>query len=68
MAKDLAELLNEKLYLFDIIPEKIRQESVQKSLKAMMDVIEESLNFIKGHIGNHSLREIHILDVLFAVP
>lgn len=50
MAVDLTELLTVKLHLSDIIPEKLRQESVQESLKAMMNVIEETLKFIKGHI------------------
>ena len=57
MAVDLAELLNVKLHLSDIIPEKLRQGSVQKSLKTMMDVVEETLKFIKDHIDSSSLSE-----------
>lgn len=55
MAVDLAELLNVKLHLSDIIPDKLRQGSVRKSLKAMMDVVEEALKFIKDHIDSCSL-------------
>lgn len=58
MAVELAELLDVKLQLSDIIPEKLRQESVQQSLKTMMNVVEETLEFIKNHINNHSLREL----------
>lgn len=67
MAVDLAESLNVKLYLSDIIPERLRQGSVQKSLKALMGVIEETLVFIKDHIGSHSISEFRLLCALYAV-
>ena len=62
MAVDLAELLSVKFRLSDIIPEKLRQGSVQKSLKTMMDVIEEALVFIKDHINNHSLSKMTLIN------
>ena len=61
MAVDLAELLNVKLHLSDIIPEKLRQGSVQKSLKDMLDVIEETLKFIENHINRSSLSEYFLV-------
>ena len=67
MAVDLAESLNVKLHLSDIIPERLRQGSVQKSLKALMDVIEETLKFIKDHIDSHSISELRLLCALYAV-
>lgn len=47
MATDLADLLNVKLQLSYIVPEKLQQGDVQRSLKDLLDVIEEALNFIK---------------------
>lgn len=67
MAVDLAESLNVKLHLSDIIPERLRQGSVQKSLKALMDVIEETLKFIKDHIGSHSISELYLLSASYSV-
>lgn len=61
MAVDLAELLNVKFHLSEIIPEKLRQGSVQISLKAMLNVIEETLTFIKTHINSHSLGKHNIV-------
>lgn len=57
MAVDLAEMLSVKLHLSDIIPEKLRHSNVRKTLKDMMDVIEETLKFTKAHIDNNSLSE-----------
>ena len=68
MAVELCELLDVKLHLSDIIPEKLRQESVQKSLKALMDVIEETLKFIMSHIDNHSLCKFPLPGLLYSIP
>lgn len=64
MAVDLAELLDMKLALSDIIPDRLQLGSVQKSLKCMMDVIEESLTFIKANIENYSLSK-YANDILY---
>lgn len=64
MATDLAESLNVKLDISDIIPERLRQGSVRESLKAMMEVIEEILRFIKDHIDSQSISELRLLDVI----
>lgn len=65
MAVDLADMLDVKLQISDIIPEKLRRGSVQKSLKRMVDVIEEILRFIDNNINNHSISEPRYND---AVP
>lgn len=67
MAVDLAEVLNVRLHLSDIIPEKLQQGSVQKSLKSMMDIIEETLEFIQAHLDSHSISELCLNDVIFSV-
>lgn len=67
MAANLAELLNTKLHTSNIIPEKLRQGSVQESLKDMLNVIEETLRFIERHIDSHSLSELRLLNALYAV-
>ena len=67
MAVDLAESLNVKLHLSDIIPERLRQGSVRESLKALMEVIEETLKFIKDHIDSHSISELCLLCASYAV-
>ena len=67
MAVDLAESLNVKLHLSDIIPERLRQGSVQKSLKALMEVIEEALVFIKDHIDSHIISELCLLIASYIV-
>ena len=67
MAVDLAESLNVKLHLSDIIPERLRQGSVRESLKALMEVIEETLIFIKDHIDSHSISELCLLISSYVV-
>ena len=67
MAVDLAESLNVKLHLSDIIPERLRQGSVRESLKAFMEVIEETLIFIKDHVDSHSISELCLLCASYAV-
>ena len=67
MAVELAELLDVKLHLSSIIPEKLQQESVRKSLKTMMNVVEDTLRFIMTHIDNNSLRKLPLLDIFYAM-
>lgn len=67
MAVDLAESLNVKLHISDIIPERLRQGSVRESLKALMDAIEETLKFIKDHIESHSISESCLLSASYTV-
>ena len=68
MAVELTELLDFKVHLSDIIPEKLRQESVRECLKVMMNAVEETLKFMLSHIDNHSLRKFPLLDLLYSIP
>ena len=54
MARDLSELLDVQVNLAAIIPENLQSDSVRERLKAMMDVIEEALKFIKARMNDYS--------------
>lgn len=55
MARDLADMLDVELNQADIIPEKLRSDSVRECLKSMMNVIEETLKFIAARMNDYSL-------------